>query len=173
MTGWGRLYAGDPIDELDAVGLEVARAASAIRTVCDLRGAAGSTGRPSWLDPDVRWELPGVGEDDAGQVAEVATLAADRANHPLLFHAGVGEDRAVVVAAPAAERGRRRRRRPAVLPDPARGAGRPARAARLGRRLPHRRRRPRPAPSLDALGDALLDLSPRPRLRSLATASAN
>ena len=40
-----------------------------------------------------------MGEGDAAQVAEVAALAADRANHPLLFHAGVGEDRAVVVAA--------------------------------------------------------------------------
>jgi hypothetical protein len=98
VTGWGRLYAGDPIDELDDVGLD-RLSALAIRTVCDLRGALGSTGRPAWLDPDIRWELPGVGEGDAAQVAEVAALAADRANHPLLFHAGVGEDRAVVVAA--------------------------------------------------------------------------
>jgi hypothetical protein len=98
VTGWGRLYAGDPIDDLDGPGLE-AFAGLRIRTVCDLRGAAGSTGRPSWLDREIRWELPGVGEDDAGQLAEVAAIAADRANHPLLFHAGVGEDRAVVVAA--------------------------------------------------------------------------
>jgi len=98
VTGWGRLYAGDPIDDLDGPGLEILRNLR-IRTVCDLRGGSGSSGRPNWLDPETRWELPGVGEDDAGQLAEVATLAADRANHPLLFHAGVGEDRAVVVAA--------------------------------------------------------------------------
>lgn len=98
VTAWGRLYAGDPIDDLDASGLEVLRGLR-LGTVCDLRGALASSGRPSWLDPTVRWELPGVGEDDAGQVAEVAAIAADRSNHPLLFHAGVGEDRAVVVAA--------------------------------------------------------------------------
>ncbi len=98
VTGWGRLYAGDPIDDLDGPGLEVLRGLR-LGTICDLRRGLGSSGRPSWLEPAVRWELPGVGEDDAAQLAEVATIAADRSNHPLLFHAGVGEDRAVVVAA--------------------------------------------------------------------------
>ena len=57
---------------------------------------------PAWLDPDVGWELPGLGEGDetdAMQVAEVVTLAGDPGNHPVLFHAATGSDRAVVVAA--------------------------------------------------------------------------
>ena len=97
VTGWGRLFVGDPIDDLDPAGRELLRGLG-VATVCDLRREE-SIGRPTWLDPDVRWELPGVGEDDASQLAEVAGFAADRASHAVYVHAGVGQDRAVVVAA--------------------------------------------------------------------------
>ena len=67
--------------------------------MCDLRDADETRGRPPWLDPEVGWELPGLGEGGDAQVGELVTLAADAANGPMLFHAGVGSDRAVVVAA--------------------------------------------------------------------------
>jgi len=98
VVRWGRLFAGDPIDDLDPAGRDAMRGLG-IRTVCDLRDGDESAGRPAWLDPGVGWELPGLGEGEAGQIAEVVALAADPDNHALLFHAGIGQDRAVVVAA--------------------------------------------------------------------------
>ena len=95
---WGRLFAGDPIDDLDPAGRS-ALDGLGITIVCDLRGGDASPGRPPWLNPAVRWELPGLGEGEDAQVAELVTLAADPARGPLLFHAGVGSDRAVVVSA--------------------------------------------------------------------------
>ena len=98
VVRWGQVFAGDPIDGLDPAGREVLRGLQ-IQTVCDLRNTEESSGRPAWLGSDVSWQLPGAGEGDAAQLAEVVALAADRTNLALLFHAGHGQDRAVVVAA--------------------------------------------------------------------------
>jgi len=98
VVRWGQVFAGDPIDDLDPAGRDVFRALE-IRTVCDLGTTEESSGRPAWLDPEVSWHIPGVGDGDAAQLAEVVALAADPANLALLFHAGHGQDRAVVVAA--------------------------------------------------------------------------
>ena len=125
-VGWGRLYAGDPIDDLDSIGRERFDGLH-VHSVCDLRDPADSAGRPAWLAPDVRWELPGLGTGGAGtgdasgegpgdqgdpaeldelppvepaaQIAEVVTLVSDPANRAILLHAGVGQDRAVVTTA--------------------------------------------------------------------------
>lgn len=94
---WGRLFAGDPIDALDPAGRDALRGLG-VHTVCDLRDGGDSAGRPPWLDLDVGWELPGMGEGDARQTAEVAALAARPANHALLIHDAAGSDRAVVVS---------------------------------------------------------------------------
>ncbi len=98
LVRWGRLYAGDPLDDLDPAG-RLAFDGLGITIVCDLRNGDESPGRPPWLDPGVAWELPGLGEGRDAQVAELVTLAAAPDRGPMLFHAAAGSDRAVVVAA--------------------------------------------------------------------------
>ena len=97
---WGRLFASDPLDDLDAVGREVVRSLG-LRTIADLRDGESSSGRPAWLEPEVRWDLPGLGEGEGRfvPIAALVALAADPAGLPLLFHDAVGSDRAVVVGA--------------------------------------------------------------------------
>jgi len=72
---WGRLYRSDSLDEVTVQGAEVFGRLG-IRTVCDLRGEAAPSGRPSGLDVNVTWSRAAMGNGDAHHDGLVQRIAS-------------------------------------------------------------------------------------------------